>query len=157
MFVVNYRRSRLYGFSPCVARSSETSVNGATNEPAGTFISLGNSINLAFFTECFIAIHILSCRVFPYCTVKSFDVWPQIYKCPGRFLKTLKRPDIPHSTWSLINKECTCSFDTSKENISFDLLHTCFRVSPYSFRKVSNMSTSLNTLLAHLLTVNSSC
>ena len=97
------------------------------NEPDGTFISLANSINLAFFAFC----RVLYCNTytelqnFPgfflivHCTVKSFDVWLKMYKCPDRFLKTLwlERPDIPHFTWSLINKECTCLFDISKSTL----------------------------------------
>ena len=96
-------------------------------------------------------------RVFPYCTVKSFDVWLKMYKCPDRFFKTLwlERSDIPHFTWSLINKECTCLFDISKEYTSSDLLRACFWMSPYSFRKISDRPTS-KTLMARLLTVNSS-
>ena len=67
--------------------------------------------------------------------------------------------NVNFSVWSVsnINKIAlhSCLFDISKEHVSSDLLRACFWVSPYSFRKLSHRSTS-NTLMARLLTVNSS-
>ena len=50
--------------------------------------------------------------------------FPYSLRCINVFLKTLwlERPDIPHFTWSPINKERTCLFDIFKEYTSSDLL-----------------------------------